>query len=233
MNEDTTIIIPTKNNQEEIIITIKEISEHMDKNRNIKQIIITDNASSDETLPRLIHELNRIKDERILLITQPTQTTRKKTLIVALEQAGTPLTIIIEPELNTRLHQIRHQIKKLRKCDIVLPNRYHKNSKTKWQGNNEIKNRNHNRLIKKILRIPYDDTTHINKAFKTKKMLDLLDKTTSEKYYWQEGLILATKKDMKISQTRTHWIEEKTETQNKISFLKSIKELIRIRSLKK
>lgn len=225
MNEDTTIIIPTKNNQKTIIETTKTLCEYMTKYRNIKQIIITDNASTDETLPKLINELNQLKDEKILLITQPTKTEEKKTLTIALEQTQTPITIIIEPELNTRLHQLQRQIKKLRKADLILPNRQHKESKTKWTNKKEeTKNNKHNRLIKKILGIKYEDTTNTNKAFKTKKILEALQRTTSTNHYWQE---IIKHENIKITETRTHWIQETNQTTN-FSIIKTIKELIKI-----
>ena len=72
MNEETSIIIPTKDNQNHIVQTIQLLSQYKEKNRLIRQIIITDNASTDETLPKAIHLLNKLKDETILLITQPT-----------------------------------------------------------------------------------------------------------------------------------------------------------------
>jgi len=232
MNEDTTIIIPTKNNQEHIEKTIQQISEHMKKHINIKQIIITDNCSTDETLPKTIHQIHHLKNKNILLITQPKPTTEKKTIIIALEQARTPITIILEPNPNTRLHQIQHQIKKLRKADIILPSRHHKESKTKFLNTKEkIINKTTNQIIRLITKLPYTDLTNTNKAFKTQKTLQILKKTKTTHLYWAELIMIAKKKKIKITETRTHWKQHYTNNKKNISYLlNTIREIKKIKN---
>ena len=110
MNELNTIIIPTKNNQDCISRSLNQLKEYIDKHPSTSAIIINDNASNDETLPQVVHWIHQNKDSRFLLITQPRSIPEKKCLLIALEQVQTPITIIIEPQLYTRLHQIKKQI---------------------------------------------------------------------------------------------------------------------------
>ena len=197
MNEENTIIIQTHNNQECIEKTINALNEYMAKHPSTRQIIITDNASNDLTLPKIVHLIHHLANPRILLITQPRMITEKKCLLVALEQVQTPITIILEPEGRTRLHQLKKQCELLRKCNLVLPSRNHKDSRTNYQID----------FKKKITRIfnkeRYDDLENKNKAFHTKTMISLIKKTKTENY-WQE---IINNQKIRITQCSTHWVK--------------------------
>lgn len=199
MNELFTIIIPTKNNEEYITNTLKQIKEYADKHPSLSQIIISDNASKDETLPQIIHFIHQNKDSKFLLITQQKSIPEKKCLIIALEQVQTPITIILEQEGRTRLHQLKKQVELLRKCNLVLPSRLHKDSRTNYQPD----------LKKKISRIfnkeRYDDLENPNKAFHTKIIMNLIRKTKSDDY-WEE--IINNNPRIKKTQCPTHWIKK-------------------------
>jgi glycosyltransferase involved in cell wall biosynthesis len=198
MNELNTIIIPTKNNQDCINRSLNQLKEYIDKHPSTSAIIISDNASNDETLPQIVHWIHQNKDSRFLLITQPKSIPEKKCLLVALEQVQTPISIIIEPQLYTRLHQIKKQIELLRKCNFVLPSRLHKDSRTNYQPD----------FKKKISIIfnkkRYDDLENQNKAFHTKIIMNLLKKTKTENY-WEE---IINNQKIRITQTSTHWVKE-------------------------
>lgn len=200
MNELNTLIIPTKNNQDCITKSLNQLKEYIDKHPSTSAIIINDNASNDETLPQIVHWINQNKDSRFLLITQPHNIPEKKCLIIALEQVQTPITIILDVSLSTRMHQIKKQIELLRKCNLVLPNRLHKDSRTNYQPD----------IKKKISRIfnktRYEDIENPNKAFHTKIILPLIRKTKTENY-WQE-ITENNKPRIRITECSTHWIKE-------------------------
>jgi glycosyltransferase involved in cell wall biosynthesis len=199
MREENTIIIPTKNNAGCIVRTLNCMKIYLDKHPSTEKIIISDNASNDETLPQIIHWINQNKDSKFLLITQSRQISDKKSLLVALENVASPITIIIEPELYTRLHQIKKQIELLRKCNLVLPNRMHKDSRTNYQPD----------LKKKLTRIfnkkKYDDLENPNKTFHTKVILPLIRKTKTEDF-WEE--IIENNPRIRVTQTSTHWVKQ-------------------------
>jgi hypothetical protein len=198
MNIDKTIIIPTRNNEDCIATTLQKIKEYTDNHPSVRQIIITDNASNDDTLPAILHFIHSNKDSRFLLITQPRTSLTKKTLLVAIEQSQTQATIILEVQGYTRLHQIKHQCDLLTKADLVLPSRLHKNSLTNYQPTtlDKIKSLFDNKK--------YKDINNINKAFRTKIIYEALKKSKEENDYWQE--IIETNPKMKVTETRTHYI---------------------------
>lgn len=199
MNELFTIIILSKNNDKHIIKTLTNIKDYANKHPSLSQIIISDNASNDLTIPKTMHWLNQNKDSKFLFITQPEPTKNKKCLLIALEQVQTPITIILEVEGFTRLHQIKKQVELLRKANLILPNRMHKDSRTNYQPD----------FKKKITQIfnkeRYNDLDNPNKAFHTKTMINLIKKTKTENY-WQEIIDNNTK--IRITSCPTHWVKE-------------------------
>lgn len=196
MNELTTIIIPTMNHEKSILKTLSNIKEYMNKHPSVRQVIITDNASRDETIPGMMHWLYTNKDDRFIFITQPRKISDKKLLLIALESVQTPISIIIEPEGYTRKNQMKKQAELLRKCDLVMPSRFHKDSKTNYKGKKKT--------ITSFTGEKYDDIENINKAFRTKKLLPLIKKTKSEKHYWEE--IIMKKHKIRISRCSAHWV---------------------------
>lgn len=200
MNELNTIIIPTKNNQDCITKTLNMLKTYSDKHPSTSQIIISDNASNDETLPQIIHFIHQNKDSKFLLITQPKRIEDKKSLLVALETVQTPITIILEVQLYTRLHQIKKQVELLRKCELVLPSRLHRDSRTNYKPDFKKK------LYRIFNKTKYEDLENTNKAFHTKIILSLIKKTKTENY-WEE--IIKDNPELRITQTSVHWIAAK------------------------
>jgi len=199
INELNTIILPTKNNQYCIIKTLDLLKTYLDKHPSTTQIIISDNASNDETLPQIIHWINQNRDNKFLLITQPRRIDDKKSLLVALEQVQTPITIILEPELYTRLHQIKKQVELLRKCELVLPSRLHKDSRTNYKSDLKKK------LFKIFNKTKYEDLDNPNKAFRIKVILPLIKKTKTEGF-WEE--IIRENPTLRITSCSTHWVSK-------------------------
>jgi len=199
MNEENTIIILTHNNQDCIEKTINTLNEYMSKHPSTTQLIISDNASNDLTLPKIIHQINQLANPKILLITQPQPIPPKKCLLVALEQVQTNITVLLDPPLFVRLHQIKKQVELLRKCDFVIPSRLHKDSRTNYQPD----------LKKKLTRIfnkkRYEDLENPNKTFHTKVILPLIRKAKTENY-WEE--IIENNPRIRITQTSTHWVKQ-------------------------
>jgi hypothetical protein len=181
------------------------LKEYSDKHPTLRQIIIADNASKDQTIASVMKWIYEHKDGRFNLITQPNKIDEKKMLITSLEQVTTQTTIILEPELHTRLHQIRRQILLLKKADLCLPNRFHRLSITNYKP--EIGQK----AIENILNLfgmkqKYPDINNPQKSFRTKKILEALKKNKSTKQLtivWLE--IIKENPSLKISQCQTHW----------------------------
>jgi hypothetical protein len=201
MIDDTTIIIPTYNNEEHIEHTLLELYRFSKHHRCIQQIIITDNASTDKTLDIILKNIHLLRDPNILLITQPQPKTLKKIIILAIEKTNTPNCVIIEPQLYTKLYQIKHQIKLLRRAELILPSRMHPHS-------NVVLDKTTKKELydipqpKTLLKTP--DITNMNKAFKKDKILKRLKKTKTNDKYWDE---IIKEGKIKITETPTHYNE--------------------------
>jgi hypothetical protein len=189
---------------------------------NIKKICFADLGSSDNTVELVKIAFKDLFEFMGVFIDE------KSALISVLGRVNTENIIIVEPELYTRFHQIRFQIKKLRKSELIIPSRLDKNSKVFWSDKNkELNVKSNNLLIRTISGLPYDDTFNPNKAFKKSKIFPLLKKCKNKKYYWQEIIRLGLESDLKITSCETHYKEPKTV--NEVKIVDDFIELVRCR----
>ena len=202
----------------------------MTKYRNIQQTIIIDNNSNDGT-NLLLKEQS--PNSFLFIINNKTQSD-KNLLLKALELSQTQNIILIEPELYTRLHQIQRQIKKLRKTHLLLPSRFRDKSKVTFKNKHEefnIKRKNY--FINLLTDINIEDVTNKNKAFKKDVLTKIIKKTKTNDMYWIETVKTCQNKGIKITQCKTHHIqEEKPRKDNLIIFFRLIKELMLIKKKK-
>lgn len=198
MNEDFAIVILTQNNSECIIKTINTLREYADKHPTLRQIIIADDASKDGTTELVMKWISKNRDDRYGLITHQERIGEKKLLITSLEQVKTKITVMLEVQLWTKLHQIRLQKKLLHKADLIIPNRFHRLSKTNYEPN----------MIKKINRLinksRYKDIENKQKSFRTKNILEAIKKSTGSKLDWNK--IIKENPKIKVTTCQTHWI---------------------------
>jgi len=235
MDDSTTIIITTKNKHPIIQRTIKKLKSYMKKYHNVKEIIFIDNYSTNGTLMKILSNIET--ENKMRLITTSKKKTWKHLLLQGIKETKTPNIIIFEPELYTRLHQIQRQIKKLRKCQLLLLNRFHSKSKTIWKNKQEeFKIRGKNYMTQLITGLEYTDITNMNKAFKKNKLLPIIKRIKSEKNFWEETILLCKKRNIRITETSTHYVQEEKPVEDPIiKFLHTIRDLriIKKRILKK
>lgn len=198
MNEDFAIVILTQNNSECIIKTINTLREYADKHPTLRQIIIADDASKDGTTELVMKWISNNKDDRYGLITHQEKIGEKKLLITSLEQVKTGITVLLDVKLHTKLHQIRLQKKLLHKAHLIIPNRFHRLSRTNYKPDMIKKI---NRLIKKD---EYEDTENPQKSFRTKNILEALKKDKNKKLDWKKIIKENTK--IKVTICQTHYI---------------------------
>jgi glycosyltransferase involved in cell wall biosynthesis len=201
MIDDTTIIVPTYNNEEHIEHTLLELVRFSKRHRFIQQIIITDNASTDKTLDIILKNIHLLRNPNILLITQPRHKRLKKIIILAIEKANTPNCVIIEPQLYTKPYQIKHQIKLLRRAELILPSRMHPNSIVVLD---KMTKKELYYIPQPIMILKVPDITNMNKAFKRDKILRRLKKTKTNDKYWEE---IIQEGKIKITEAPTHYNE--------------------------
>lgn len=162
MNDETSILIVTKNNQDTIRKMIIDLNKYQKKYRNIKTIIISDQNSKDETIKEILEAIKELKNPSINLITNPKYPL--KAYETGMQQIITKNTITLPPFPETNFRMIQKEIKMLRKSSLIMPNRFHQNTLNKLGKNKEI------------------DHSNPNKAYKTKIIKELLKKNPFLKY---------------------------------------------------
>ncbi|CAK0747552.1 hypothetical protein CCP1ISM_2810001 [Azospirillaceae bacterium] len=224
--DNTNIIVICKNIDTLIASNMKILSDYAIEHHNIQKIYFCDINSSDLTaeiinnqiLPKT-HFIGKFDDER-------------EALNCVLPQLTSDNVIMIEGELYTRLHQIRLQIKKLRKASIILPNRFSKKSKTEWYNNKQMLGvKTDNLTFRMFSGLRFDDLTNTNKAFKRKQVLELLSETLNKEYLWPEMISLALKKGIRVSSIETHYIIKSDNNDDGV--IKGIRRGIELLRLKK
>lgn len=151
----------------------------------------------------------------------------KKALLTALEQSNNENIIIIEPELKTRLSQLCKVIKKLRKADLVLPNRFDHRSNTKGKNEPFMKGFVSEIFTGYVCKDPYNS----HKGFKRALLLPILKNTQSERFYWLEAIKTAKNEGLRINEPATHY-KESIKLSRKNVLLSNLKELLRIKKIK-
>lgn len=152
--DDTTILITTKNNQKTIKQVIIDLNKYQKKHRNIKNIIITDQNSQDKTIPLILQTINELQNPTINIITNQ----KKNAITQALKIINTNNTITLPPYPETSLNQIQKQIKLLRKCQLVIPNRHSTNTPNHYLPIKKRDNNNPNIALKTKI---FKNTTNI------------------------------------------------------------------------
>jgi glycosyltransferase involved in cell wall biosynthesis len=197
MFKPATIIILTKNSENYITQTFKNLLRFQKRHSCIEKIIIADCNSKDQTIPKLMQLLSQAKNKSIIVILQPKFKNEKKILEVAIEASTTDNIILLEPDTSTCLRQVLKQNKKLNKADLIISSRLHKESRTNYKPD-PMQLLDHTLNLKKT---GYADSLNPQKALKKTKILPLLIQSKD----WNELIIKAKTNNLKITETPTNW----------------------------
>lgn len=133
IDNSATLITITKNSQCCVRYFLKKANNYQRNHKNIKRIIVYDDQSKDDTIPIAIETINKLKNQNIILLTNDKPHCDRIKFATLIKQINTPNAIFIEPELYTYLRNVTKQINLLKKCHIVMPNRYHEASEIVWK----------------------------------------------------------------------------------------------------
>lgn len=221
MQQQTTLIIITHNNIYCIKQTYERLKEYLVRHHSINEIIIVDNSSIDGT-KEFLKNYNPLGFKTILF---DNELKEKECLITALEQSINENTIIIEPEINHRLTQLDKIIHKLKKSELILPNRFdHRSTK------NHVSKKLFSGLFSEaITGYVCKDPTNTFKGFKKSLLQRIILETQNDKYYWEEAIKISRKRGIKISEPPTHYKEKVFYKKKRFN---TIKELLRIKKIK-
>jgi hypothetical protein len=213
-----------KQNQKFLEKNFQLLQDYSRKNHNIHKIIVLNYSNID---------LPEKSFEQILFINNKDNLCDKEFFINSLIEVHSHNVILLEAELYTKLKVVQNQIKKLHKCDLLLTNRFSKDSKTIFNNSYyKWKIILTNFFIMLFSGIDYPDTLNINKGFVNSSVIDLMKKVKSNNYFWLELIYLCNNNDIKISECETIYIEKSNHLKI-LPLLFKLNELLRIKKIKK
>jgi hypothetical protein len=199
LDQSTTLATIVKNQAEASKYFLKKASRYAKRHLNIKRIIIYDNQSKDDTIEVIMATMAKLKDPKIVFLTNDKQENEKQQIKSILAQTHTQNIIFIEPQLYTYLRNIRLQIQYLAKVEAVYPNRLNPKSMIIWKEprqREQVKTNNY-RMMKQLIHF-VKDPTNPNKAFKTKILREIIYKSSTRKDIWKG--IIKESKNFRITQ---------------------------------
>lgn len=222
MQEQTSLILICQNSRHYIELSFKRLRDYLRFHHFITEVIIIDNHSVDGTR----EYLQSHKQQNFVIILFDNELSEKIVLLTALEACHNENIIIIEPELKHRLSQLGKVTQKLRKCELVLPNRFDMRGKCDQVTDNLIKGFFGEMLTGYVCKDPYNTF----KAFKRARLTPILSNCRSERFIWLEAIKKAFKEGLRITEPPTFY-KERVYYKKKGVFSK-IDELIRIKKIK-
>lgn len=221
MQEQTSLIIIFHNNRIFIEETYKRLKEYYRFHHFITETIIIDNHSTDGTK----EYLQNYNPLNFKIIYFDNELSERVCIITALESCNNENVIIIEPELKHRLSELSKVCQKLRKVQLVLPNRFDHRGKCDKVSDNLIRGFVGELFTGYICKDPYNTF----KAFKQSILLPILRNTSSERFVWLEAIKTAKKSGVRITEPPTYYKEKFYYKKNNV--LTNIKELIKIKRI--
>jgi dolichol-phosphate mannosyltransferase len=167
-NTNLSIIIPTFNEKENIILLVKKLKEVL-INRNYEVIIVDDN-SSDGTYKKIVKEYGR--DKKIVSILRKNERGLGSAILLGIKKSKYETIIGMDADFNHPPELISKMLKKIYECDLVIASRFIKG------GGMKDKKRYFftflfNWFLKNLLGFPTMDNMSGFYAVKKEKLLEL------------------------------------------------------------
>lgn len=221
MQEQTSLILICHNSRLYIELTYKRLKDYYRFHHFINETIIIDNHSTDGTR----EYLQNYNPLGFKIIFFDNELSEKDCLITALEQCSNENIIIIEPELRHRLSELGKVCQKLRKCQLVLPNRFDHRGKCDKVSDNLIKGFVSELFTGYISKDPYNSF----KGLKRGILLPIIRLCHSENFVWLEAIKNAKKSGVRITEPPTNYRERTYYKRNNL--INKINELIKIKRI--
>ncbi len=214
------IIIPTLNEEANILKTISRIKNLLIKIKKNYEIIVVDEKSSDET----IKKVKQINDKKILLIISKKKLGLGYALYQGIKKSNGEYILFLDADNSVGNVYIERIIKSASENKLIIGSRYLKKSKIK--GVSKIKiylSKNLNKVISILFNLRINDSSHSLRIFHRK----LRYKITNYKhpiFFW-ENTIVAKKFGYKICEIPVLF-NERTDGKTKNSFIKLFKNIL-------
>jgi dolichol-phosphate mannosyltransferase len=164
MNKEISILIPTINEEKNILKIIKLIKQTLKKITNKYEIIFIDDSSTDDTVKNI--SLLKKKNKHIILINSSKRLGLGNALTLGINKAKGKYILFLDCDCPVGTIQLRKIIKLRTENSIVIGSRYLKNSRVLGFGKTKILlSKILNNIISYLYKIPAKDITHSLRIF--------------------------------------------------------------------
>lgn len=203
---------------------VTKIEKALDGKKINYEIILFDDKSTDETAEAI--KRMRAKDKKIKAFFHEQNTGRGKTTTDAIMQAKGEICGFIDTDLETPPEYIPHLIRAIEEGnDIAIGNRRYainRHSIVRF-----FLSRGFHYLAKIMLRTKLKDTEAGFKFFKTRKIIPILKKVKSRRWFWDtELMVLAEKKGLRIKEITVPFIKN-PDQKTTVNFARDIKDYLK------
>ena len=210
---DVSVLLPVYNESEILEEHAKKIAEHVKKVGFECEVIIVDDASSDESV-KLEAAISQKYGVRFIRYEQGP--TRRENLAQSFKQAKGDIIVMMDFDLATDLNQLKVLIEEVKKgADIVTGNRYHKESRLFRKWDRWLVSKVMNGIVQLLFNTGLTDNFCGFKAFKKKVAIKLVkemgfDDTKKRGVCWDPELLARARlKGLKVTAIPITWIERK------------------------
>lgn len=230
MSGTVDVVIPVFNEEKALPRNIVILADFLKANlRNPWQIIIADNASTDNT--RSVSEMLTQRYSGINYLHIP-QKGRGRALKTAWLDSTADIVSYMDVDLSTDLSYFPQLVRSLEEgYHVAIGSRLSKGSRVTRSVKRELISRSYNMLIKSMFFVPFNDAQCGFKALTRKTAQAIVPHIKNDNWFFDtELLIIAAKRGYKINQLPVKWDDDQTSTVHITSTAtEDIKGLLRLR----
>lgn len=210
------IIIPAYNEEKVIANSISSVEKELISLKRPFELLVVDDGSKDATPQILKRLIKSNKHPCLRVISYKDGPSRRENLAKSFKFLKGKCIILLDMDLSMDTKHLKDMIFWLENgYDMVIPNRYHNDSRIKRNPKRYIISKLYNGLIRLLFRTGFKDNICGFKAFRHDVILRLvkeagIDKTNKRSVFWDTELIIRALQDgIKIKEIPVHWIEGK------------------------
>ena len=214
-------IIPGYNEEKVIINTINSVEKALSSIGKPFEILIVDDGSTDNTFQILRKLIKSKKNSYLRFVSYKNGPSRRENLAKSFKLLKGEYVLLLDMDLSMDVKHIEDMVFWLDNgYEMVIPNRYHKDSYIERRIDRFLISKIYNGLIRTLFRTGFKDNICGFKAFKREVALKLVEKagidnTKTRSVFWDTELIIHAKKSgIHIKEIPIHWTEGKSSALN-------------------
>lgn len=207
-NMNISVVIPAYNEEKRIEPTLKKVTDYLKSNFKNYEIIVVDDASSDNT----VGVAEKYKDRKVKIIKNRKNMGKGFSVRRGILNAKFPLVLFTDSDLATPIAELKKLIAFITDYDVVIASRNMKESdvKTKQSALRVVLGKTFPLLVKIIALRGLEDTQCGFKLFRTSAAKKIFAKQRLYRFSFDvEILFIAKKRGYKIKEVPVVWIDKK------------------------